>query len=475
MSLPPRSLDRLRQEAKALRKKEGMPHAAALEIVARTYGYPNWKAARKAFDEYRPTNQSTQPTSKYLAEDVGVSFLQEIQGVVERPPALPAFVKTGVAKNKAYFATVGIEHAMFEPTITGLSKSILDATRPVRSLFESEKFHFFDEQGQGEDHKVIKKAHFVTSNAITSTTVSLYRPMTKKGDPRMWFSGLASFAKPADQIAIIVYEGELYLFNFSHICLESIEPESAAAKFIAHYIRSKNSVADELLQKLKEIAQKPIRAVVQGDTAVGMAVELALNIAANSSKHPDYKGIELKAGRGSKNRSTLFAQVADWGSSPCKSSAEILDKYGYQREEDFKLYCTVSTQKVNSQGLQFFYDEANDQLIEKDRDGMNVAVWPGKLLRERLLQKHAETYWINAKSTIINGEEYFELISVTHTRRPLVSQLLPLIQSGVITMDHLIKRKSGKSAAAEKGPLFKINKRDLLFLFPEPKIYPLKS
>jgi len=364
---------------------------------------------------------------------------------------------------------------MFEPTITGLSKSILDATRPVRSFFESEKFHFFDEQGQGEDQKVIKKAHFVTSNAITSTTVSLYRPMTKKGDPRMWFSGLASFANPADQIAIIVYEGELYLFNFSHTLLESLEPESEAAKFIAHYLRSKNSVAEELLKRLKEIAKKPIRAVVQGDTAVGMAVELALNIAANSSKHPDYKGIELKAGRGNKNRSTLFAQVADWENSPCKSSAEILDKYGYQREDDFKLYCTVSTQKLNSQGLQFFYDEANDQLIEKDRDGMNVAVWPGKLLRDRLLQKHAETYWINAKSTIINGEEHFELISVTHTKRPLVSQLLTLIQSGVITMDHLIKRKSGKSAAAEKGPLFKINKRDLLFLFPEPKVYPLES
>jgi hypothetical protein len=474
MSLPQRSLQRLRQEAKALKKREGIPHSTALEIVAQTYGYPNWKAIIKALDEYSPTNQSTSPVSKFLAEDVGVSFLQEIQGLTERLTALPENANIWFENNKAYFSSIGIEHAIFEPTITGLNKSILDATRTVRSLFEAEKFHFFDEQGQGEDYKIIKNAHFVTSDAITSTTVSLYRPMTKKGDPRMWFKGLASFASMGDQVAIIVYEGELYLFNFSRVSFENANSERDAAKFIASYCRSKNYIAEELLQKLKEIAKNPIRAVVQGDTAVGMAVELALNIAANSSKQPDYKGIELKAGRGSKNRSTLFAQVADWENSPCKSSAEILDKYGYQREGDFKLYCTVSTKKVNSQGLQFFYDEANDRLIEKDRDGLTVAVWPGKLLRDRLIQKHAETYWINANSTTINSDEYFDLISVTHTKRPLVSQLIPLLQSGVITMDHLIKRTGGKLAAAEKGPLFKINKRDLSFLFPEPKVYSLK-
>ena len=60
--------------------------------------------------------------------------------------------------------------------------------------------------------------------------------------------------------------------------------------------------------------------------------------------------------------------------------------------------------------------------------------------------------------------------------RRLVSQLLPMIQNGVITMDHLIKRKGGdKPTVSEKGPLFKINKKDLSFLFPEPKIYSLKS
>jgi hypothetical protein len=392
------------------------------------------------------------------------------------PDDLQAEIETRIEKNKAYLVAIGAEFSMFEPTTTGLKKSILDATRPVRSHFESENFHSFDKQGQGDEYKEIKRAHFVTPDSVDLTKVSLYRPKTKKGDPRMWFSNLNGFAKPSDQIAIVVFNGELYLFNFTEIDLESLATDSSAITILAQYAGSKNSIADELLQKLREIARAPIKVAVVGDTAVGMAVELALNIAANSSKQPDYKGIELKSDRGRKNRSNLFAQVAEWSISPCKSSADILDKYGYTRGDDFKLYCTISTQKMNTQGLQFFYDESTDQLVEKDRHGKNVAIWPAEILRERLVEKHAETFWIQAKSTTIDGVEYFDLISVTHTKRPLVSQLLPMIQSGMITMDHLIKRKGGdKPTVSEKGPLFKINKRDLSFLFPEPKTYSLKD
>jgi hypothetical protein len=290
----------------------------------------------------------------------------------------------------------------------------------------------------------------------------------------MWFKSLPNYANPNEQIAIVVCCDELCLFNFSRFSFENIPSVSPVSELISHIASRFNSTAEELLQKLKEIAKNPIRVAVKGDTAVGMAVELALGISANSSKQPDYNGIELKSGRGGNNRTTLFAQVADWSISLCKSSAEILDKYGYQRDDDFKLYCTVSTQKANSQGLQFFYDESSDLLIEKDRNGKNVAIWAGELLRKRLLEKHAETFWINAKSTIVDGKEYFELISVTHTKKPLESQLLPLIQSGVITMDHLIKRKGGsKPTVSEKGPLFKIDKCNLLLLFPEPKEYSL--
>jgi hypothetical protein len=472
MNCLPKSLDRLRQEAKSLGRQEDISHRTSLEAIARHYGFPNWKSVLEAYDESRAAMIPTPPFSINFVNDSDVSLDAEDKKITERSGELQPEIKIRIARNKAYFASLGVEFSMFEPTKTGLKKMILDATRPVRHHFESEKFHCYDQQEQGpKDYRV---AYFVSNDSITKSKVSLYRPVTKKGDPRMWFSRLADFANAGDQVAIVVFESALYLFNFSDISFDSLISESDATKLLSSYVRSKSSIADELLVLLKEIAKNPIKSPVVGDTAVGMAVELALGIPANSDKRPDYKGIELKSGRGKKTRATLFAQVADWSISQCKSSAEILDAYGYQRPPDFKLYCTVSTQKPNSQGLCFFYDESLDQVIEKNASGQAVAIWPGSLLRGRLLEKHAETFWIQATSTKVDGVEYFKLISVTHTKRPLESQLLPLIQSGVITMDHLIKRKGGsKPTVSEKGPLFKINKRDLSFLFPEPKVYSL--
>lgn len=474
MTPPKRAFERLKQDAKAMRKREEISHAEALERVARDNGFPNWKAVFKAEQQSRVIKQPTPSISQDFLADSADALDQEDLDVVERTAELPDHIKSQVAANKAYLAAQGIEYSLFEPTITGLKKSILDATRPVRQHFELEQFHCFEKQEQGPAHRKLKDAYFVTQHEITPTTVSLYRPLTKKGDPRMWFRGLPSFACPEDQIAIVIFKDAAYLFNFSQTSLADFSPRSLGQQILDQYCASRSNTAEELLALLREIAKNPIKANVKGDTAVGMAIEAALGIQPNSSRNPDYKGIEIKSGRGGKSRTTLFAQVADWRISQQKSSAEILKKYGYQRNEDFKLYCTVSTLKANSQGLRFVYESNADLLVEKDIEGNGVAAWPGQLLRQRLEEKHAETFWIHAKSTLIDGDEYLTLMSVTHTKKPLITQLLPLIESGVITMDHLIKRKGGGgNTVSEKGPLFKMNKRDLSLLFPAPIMYTL--
>jgi hypothetical protein len=288
----------------------------------------------------------------------------------------------------------------------------------------------------------------------------------------MWFRGLGSFAEAGDQVALIFTDEQLVLVNLS--TLQLAEGGNELTK-LQELLPNDESVAEELLSKLRAIAKDGlIKATTKGSTAIGMSIEAALGLAANSSKLPDYKGIELKAGRGGGNRTTLFAQVADWKISPLKSSAAILDAFGYQREVDFKLYCTISAKKPNSQGLQFAYDEKNDQLIEHHNGLGDVAFWPADLLRARLLEKHKETFWIDAKSIEIDGHEYFKLKSVIHTKNPMVNQLMPLLSDGTITMDHLIKRKGGdKPKVSEKGPLFKMNKKDLSLLFPAPVKYCL--
>ncbi len=477
--ITPSKIHRLKQEAKKLKVKYKCTQNEALNRLAVREGYGNWKAIVKESDKALKTEPiSPQPSLRFVeSEDISLSEDEKKNLKYERTTDLNDAQKVLVADNRVVLAGNGIEYSMFEPTRTGLKKSILDATQPVRTHFNLTGFHDFPNQVQGTEHKIMKTAFFVTPQSIEQTKMSLYRPNTKKGDPRMWFKSLGGFSEAGDQIAIIVLNDQAYLINLSQANLEqSIVENNCIAQFIQQYCESATEVSTELLQRLREIAKKPLPALGTGDTTIGMSIEAALGIKANSNKNPDYKGIEIKSGRGGKNRTTLFAQVADWRISPCKSSREILDKYGYERGEDFKLYCTINSQKINSQGLSFKYNDKTDELIEYHSDGEIVAVWPADLLRKRLSEKHAETFWIDATSEIIDGKEYFTLNSVIHTKAPLLNQLMPLLESGVITMDHLIKRKGGeKPKVSEKGPLFKMDKKNLSLLFPKPVSYSLKS
>lgn len=372
-----------------------------------------------------------------------------------------------------------IPFSLIEPTKTALKKSIIDATAPVRAFFTEQNIHNYDLQNKGPDYKVIIDDTFIlTKNKKIKSKTSLYRPKTKKGDPRIWFKELPKYSNANDIFAITYLDSCIYLFNITQLdILEILKVEDSPIKKLAKsFLNNSNNIADELLEKLREITREgAIKAIKTGDTAIGHAIESALGIAQNSSKKPDYKGIELKSSRARKRtRKNLFAQVSDWGKSKFKSSEEILNRFGYQRGSDFKLYCTVSSKVVNSQGLSLKTNLEDDLLIEysnKPEVGEFV-VWTLTKLKSRLLEKHNETFWIDAESELIDGIEHFHLKKVLYTKKPNPYIFQLLIEQGEITIDHLIKKdEDGK--VIEKGPLFKISKKGFTVLFPEPIEYTL--
>ena len=372
-----------------------------------------------------------------------------------------------------------ISLALIEPTETGLKKSIMDATGPVRNFLKENNIHDYDLQQQDPEHKIIINANIYADFTVTSSNASLYRPITKKGDPRIWFSGLTKFAVPNDIVSIIFYNGEFHIFNLTQLNVENLLSTNIHNPFkelIAEISGNANQIAFELLAMLRKVASTgPIPSMVEADTSVGRTLETALGININSSKQPDYKGIELKSFRSSRtNRKNLFAQVPDWTLSKFKSSAEILDAFGYKRNSDFKLYCTVSAITRNSQGLNLRLDSDIKQIIEnsdKPEFG-DFVVWTLDNLHNRLHEKHRETFWVEADSTIIGGREHFQYKFVEHTKKPISSQFDLLVDQGIITLDHLIKRNSvGK--VVEKGPLFKIKPKGLDLLFPPSEKYNL--
>lgn len=387
------------------------------------------------------------------------------------------------SRNLSALNSSGQNSVLLFVTATGLEKSILDATEPVRQLLADSGVHDYRLQGQGNDHKVLKEAILLGDHSNTPSIVSLYRPCTKKGDPRLWFSGLKRFVGPNEVCAVFVYQGQIHLVNLSRTNLADALADSVqtpASRIVSEAARCANASATELLRLLRSIAaQGPLRAVCTGDTAVGRSIEAALGIDMNSNRAPDFRGIELKSGRssiaGRDVRATLFACVPNWNLSSFKSSKEILTRFGYARGGNFQLYCTVGTKTTNSQGLRLRVDEAVEWLQEfYDRDPREeVCVWPLDELHVRLMQKHRETFWIRTEASRRGGQEYFQLKSVTHTTRPCTAQFDRLLIDGTITLDHLVKR-TPSGGAHERGPLFKIERPRVPELFlGQPQVYPL--
>ena len=372
-----------------------------------------------------------------------------------------------------------VELCLIEPTETGLVKSIMDATGTVRNYLKSKNIHDYDFQNQGPESKVQIRSKLIDIDKNINSIASLYRPNTKNGDPRIWFKGLGNYSKANDILGIIEFDGILYVLNITQIDLEKLlnsNIHNPLKELIEEINHISNEVAEELLILLNKIAsQGPVPAMLKADTAIGRTLETLLGIDINSSKKPDYKGIELKSYRDKKgNRKNLFAQVPDWSLSKFKSSAEILNNFGYSRGEDFKLYCTVSALVRNSQGLTLKMDSKINQLLENS-DQTNIGdfiAWNLETLHNRLLEKHNETFWIAADSIIIDNREHFQFKKVEHTRKPIVTQFDILLEQGIITLDHLIKRKPTGSVV-EKGPIFKIKPNSLDLLFPPSQSYSL--
>ena len=104
------------------------------------------------------------------------------------------------------FANTGTPVAFLVPTPTGYGKSIMDATGPVRELFKNSNLHDYEYQRQGQEAKARIESYFVHFDHLEETSASLYRPMTKKGDPRIWFDNLRRYCQPCNLVSFILID-----------------------------------------------------------------------------------------------------------------------------------------------------------------------------------------------------------------------------------------------------------------------------
>ena len=374
-------------------------------------------------------------------------------------------------KNLAFLVNHNVDFTLVQITATGLKKSILDATAPMRTFFLEKEIHDYSEQLQGPQHKLIVPTKILDGTTkIYQTKTSLYRPVTKKGDPRLWVYDLGSHTQADDIHAICVFNKEMFVINITRVdiakCCES--PTLTPLKeFIDEFYTTTLAVSDELLDFFRQHKDEWFESEVTADTGIGRTIETMLGIPQNSNKTPDYKGIELKSHREkrSSKKNVLFTQTPDWNLSQLKSGREIVAKYGYDCGDGRLTYQnTVQCGTPNSQGLGLNLDQLKE-LLELQHYGEkvdDVAVWTLIKLHNRLAEKHRETFWIAVDNEFHDGKEYFRYRSIEHTRNPIRPQFDILLDSAMITVDLLLCRPSGNGDTYS----FKIKKKAMPMLFP---------
>lgn len=395
-------------------------------------------------------------------------------------------------RNMEYLVNKNVKFTQVQITATGLKKSILDATTPMRTYFKENNVHDYALQNKGQDNKVIIKTYILTEYKEIETQTSLYRPETKDGDPRLWIYRLKETTEADDIHAIIApTPTSLFVINLTKVdivkCCESslVNP---IQDLISVFYHSSNLISNELLAILRSYENQWIDTDLRADTAIGRQVEALLGIDMNASKLPDYKGIELKSFRSQRPsiKKNLFCKVPDWDLSHLKSGAEIVDKYGYMSGGIKSYRNTLYCKAPNSQNLRLNMNYPDDLLeIEEDKIiGENqfkkiadVAVWRLQTLHECLLTKHHETFWIEVDTRIGDqGQEQFMFNKIEHTRNPIVSQFDILLEQSMITVDLLLGRpkvdlETGKPKKGGDAVSFKIKKSAAGLLFPDSTIH----
>ncbi len=102
-------------------------------------------------------------------------------------------------------ALPGVRVGWIRLTETNLTKSISDASGPLREAFAATGFHDYEGQDVGPEHKASPDVSVLGPNGIVESRLSLYRPATKGGAfRRIWIEGFKEIlpeAEPGDLIA----------------------------------------------------------------------------------------------------------------------------------------------------------------------------------------------------------------------------------------------------------------------------------
>lgn len=195
-----------------------------------------------------------------------------------------------------------------------------------------------------------------------------------------------------------------------------------------------NRHAVELASRLKEIKKRgPFAVKGRSSGKFGLALEHQLGIAANSSKKPDFHGIEIKTKETSqKTLQTLFSR------RPSRFHGEggkagMFMRHAY-RDEARKRLALYTSFGINPDSLGFRLCLSGN-LVQANRHDEVVFEYDLEDLKESLLTKHSQTAFISIKQMKDESGLYCRILGAAICSNPSAERLLKLIGQGKVNLD----------------------------------------
>ena len=277
---------------------------------------------------------------------------------------------------------------------------------------------------------------------------------------------------------------ELKFQNISAILYEEKLPYADGLRPMGNYQAALRTLVLEHLEKAKRSTQQPIDILVDklkrlrrddflpvhgaGPGRYGLTLERYLSIPQNSSRSPDFMGIELKTKYGN-TLQTLFSRTPTRYLA-CRDKNELVEKFGYydKARKRQALYTSFN----NSPDSLGFYLTPTQGRIVVNKKRVAVLEYDKAALDEALCTKHNETAYVTvAAGKLRNGASACRFEHLLYCKVPSVVCFLRMANDGNVYLDFTLSKAKGR--VKDHGFLWRVPSDALSQLYLETRLIEL--
>ncbi|VAX09723.1 hypothetical protein MNBD_GAMMA25-1239 [hydrothermal vent metagenome] len=279
-----------------------------------------------------------------------------------------------------------------------------------------------------------------------------------------------SFEFKFQNISAVLYEEKLpYADGLRPMGNYQAALKTVVLDYLKHADQQSHTPIEILTDKLKRLRNRNFLPVHRsGSGRYGLTLERYLSIPQNSSKDPDFMGIELKTKYG-KGLQTLFSRVPSQYLA-CKDKNELVEKFGYA-DKARKRRALYTSFNNTPDSLGFYLANKPDRLVVNKKQ-LEILEYDDSVLEDALLSKHNETAYISvSKKWLKNGNAGCRFDQLLYCKTPSLLRFMKMAKDGNVYLDFTLSEKQGR--VKDHGFLWRVPKEAIGELYLETRLIDL--